>query len=365
MRRLLHLLTAVALTLAMLCSSVVALAESKYVSIKDIRATTPTHWTDELVSRKGDTVTIDTEIIIPEVTEAPVVRVAWGSYDLSHVQPETHVDTKYGLEIQSPYIEVTEARIKDAAGKEHIDYRSPIVDTSVGDIMREEVSDWLLSRVRTEIPELNELDLRCYSNLGYESPDHVQWAYNLYYYQHFHDIPYLIGQTYWREAAGESGVHGSVPSTYVYAFIQTEYTGELTYLFCLTPIEELSVEVADIPLLPFEQIQEIFKQRAADGFIYELSEIRFGYMCFIDPDKKGEEYLLVPVWAGRGITRSGLDVPFFPVSERVFRDEAGFNIMGSPVVINAQTGEVYNFNWDNVAPDRRYVPDIITWDEVK
>lgn len=75
MRRYICAITALVL---LICSCFSAFAESKYVSITDIRSTIPERWTGEYTTKKGETVSIDTPIVVPEVDAVPVVRITWG-----------------------------------------------------------------------------------------------------------------------------------------------------------------------------------------------------------------------------------------------------------------------------------------------
>ncbi len=62
-----------------------ALCESGYVSIKELRESLPERWVGEYVVEngapnqleKGDTVTVDVPIVVPEVDTVPVVRITW------------------------------------------------------------------------------------------------------------------------------------------------------------------------------------------------------------------------------------------------------------------------------------------------
>ena len=98
----------------------------------------------------------------------------------------------------------------------------------------------------------------------------------------------------------------------------------------------------DLPLLEFQEILEIFEQWVRDGDVYSLEELRFGYMAMINPERKSEEFVLLPVWAAKGITRGSLNMPFYPQEDP---ESLAFMGFGNPTVcvVNAQTGEKYDF----------------------
>ena len=54
------------------------------------------------------------------------------------------------------------------------------------------------------------------------------------------------------------------------------------------------MDVEDLPLLPFDEILKVFERQVKAGYAYSLDEVCFGYMVFIDPDNKGEEFVLLP-----------------------------------------------------------------------
>lgn len=66
-------------------SATFALCENNYASIKEIRETLPGRWTAEYAVKtgahsqlkKGDTVSIDVPIIVPEMDTVPIVRITW------------------------------------------------------------------------------------------------------------------------------------------------------------------------------------------------------------------------------------------------------------------------------------------------
>ena len=135
------------------------------------------------------------------------------------------------------------------------------------------------------------------------------------------------------------------------------------YLATIGSPKEIGIDMEDVPLLPFNEVQKKFEKLAQDGYIYSLDELRFGYMAFIDPEKKGEEFVLMPVWAAKGRTNNDPTIPFDLETSQDLLDYNGY-LSGAVLVINAQNGKFYEFAYDT-SSDRRYAPDIITWDDVK
>ena len=57
-----------------------------------------------------------------------------------------------------------------------------------------------------------------------------------------------------------------------------------------------------------------------------------------------------------------LSLPFDLKTDQAVKDQGGY--LSSGIVINAQTGQAYDF-YNDKRPDRLHVPHIVTWDEVK
>ncbi|MEG0864109.1 MAG: hypothetical protein RSE58_07705 [Clostridia bacterium] len=299
MRRCISAITALILLVCSCCS---ALAESKYVSIKDIRETIPERWTGDYIVKKGngkqlkkgDTVSIDAPIVVPEVDAVPVVRITWGGpLELAEnpTEWELYENNANGIWFNHLF---------DGGVSAETQYNADI-----GTISYEDAPSVYLSQLRKLCP--------------------------------------------------------AVPYNQTYGCISAQDPQQYAASVCAP--KEIDVDAEDVPLLPFDEILKVFGKMAEEGHIYSLDEVRFGYMVFIDPEKKGEEYVLMPVWAAKGRTNGDPTIPFDLKTSQDVLDYNGYNDL-SRLVVNAQTGETYDFIYDT-SPDRRYIPDIITWDDVK
>ena len=345
----------ITLALSLLCGSA-ALGESKYVSIKDIRDTIPERWTGEYTIqkkapkplKKGDTISIDVPIVVPEVDAVPIVRITWGGpYEdvdaslLVRVKSESGIDVVHDLPI-SVY-----------------DYPMLVpAPERIGGLSPSEAVEAFIGAIKKYMPFMRDNALECYSLLAY-GDSAGNGGYRISCYSSYHNIPYLIGNVcFYLEVPSEHKNNvEAVPLNKTYGWIQSNDQ----FHAAVSAPNELGVEQADVPLLDFSEIMKALEERVTEGYVYSLDEVRFGYMAFIDPENVGEEFVLRPVWAARGITTGDLGIPFtFDDSE--VNDYAGYNYF-SAIVIDAQTGEAYDFN--STRADRRYVPNTITWDDVK
>ncbi|MEG0864108.1 MAG: hypothetical protein RSE58_07710 [Clostridia bacterium] len=356
-------LTAVVLLLTMLCSAMVAFGESKYVSIKDIRETIPERWTGEYTVRngahkqlkKGDTVSIDVPIVVPEVEAVPVVRITWEPPVEEKDESLEWIDDAWSYKTigcNIPQKDMTFPLLEDNVT---FDPELPCEDAPA-------IAEQELKR---RLPFMCEKELTCYSQRSY-GVSKTNGIQHIYFYTTYHGIPHLIADNYRHNLKSELGqfteekqILSAVPATMIAMrikrpdqFVANIYTSK-----------EVGVDIEDIPLLSFEKILEVLEEQVSEGYAYSLNELRFGYMVFIDPEKKGEEFVLMPVWAAKGRTRWDLSTPFDLKTEQALVDRNGYSSNGV-IVINAQTGQKYDF-YNDKRPDRRYVPEIITWDDVK
>ena len=360
MKKHLCILVAVLLmmTLTALCSD--SQAAAGYVSIKELRETLPQRWTGEYVVEKGaykqlekgDTVSVDVPIVVPEVDAVPVVRIMWEPPAEGLDESVSISLNGWGIKGMSRDFSTENLRFPLLERKVTFDPALPWEDAPT--IAIEEIQKWL--------PFMRDKELTCYFQQSYgESED--KGFQCLYFYTTYHGIPQLKGGSIFLHGLeSEYGSHSkekmAVPASMV--AIRIERPG--SFWANIYTSQEIGVDMEDIPLLPFEEILNVLQQQVVDGYAYMLNEVCFGYMPFIDPEKKGEEFLLLPVWAAKGRTRTDLNLPFDLETDQVVVDQGGYGSRGV-IVVNAQTGEVYDFVNDR-RPDRLYVPHIITWDEV-
>ena len=363
MRRFLAFSFSMMLTLAAAPPGALALGEKNYVSIKEMRENLPERWTGEYVINKGDginrkagdMVSVDVPIVVPEVDRVPVVRITWEppvdveeldeSLDVAENEWSAKVMIRDFSEDDSPF-PLLEANVT-------FDPALPWEDAPA--IAVGEMKKWL--------PFMKDTELTCYlqQSCGISADNGFQ---RIFYYKTYHGIPQLVGGcpfTY--QVESELGPKGKeVPSVPLgIAYILIKRPGQFWVVSCSS--KEVGVDIEDIPLLPFEEILKVLEQRVRDGYAYSLNEVRFGYMAFIDPKKKGEEFLLMPIWAAKGRTRISTTIPFDLKTDQAVLDRGGYG-SDAILLVNAQTGGTFDF-LNDVRPERLHVPHIITWDEVK
>ena len=333
-----------------------ALCESGYVTIAELRESLPERWVGEYIVQngaykqleKGDTVSVDVPIVVPEVDAVPVVRITW----------EPPIE---GLD-ESFYISKNEWYSKTIGRNFPMDEMGfPVMEektTFDPELPWEDAPAIAIEEFRKYFPMMRDKELTCYFHYSYgESEDNGFQC--LYFYTTYHGIPHLLSnRSFLHVIESEIGPNDLIDPPGNVA-MRIKRPGQ--FWVNIDTSKEIGVEIEDIPLLPFEEILKAFERQVEAGHAYSLNEVRFGYMTFIDPEKKGEEFVLLPVWAAKGRTRGDLTIPFDLKTDQVVKDRSAYGC--NSIVINAQTGEVYDLTGDR-RENRRYVPDILTWDEV-
>ena len=359
MKKRMYILIAALLMMAMTALCPGSLAAADYVSIKELRETLPQRWTGQYVVEngaykqleKGDTVAVDVPIVVPEVDAVPVVRITWeppaegldGSLEV--VRDDWNAK---GINRNFPMDELAFPVLED-----HMTFTPELPWEEAPAIAMAEFQKWM--------PFMKDKELTPYFHRSYGDSDGNGFQ-GIYFYTTYYGIPHFIGNYPFRQElkSEKSEVEGRAIAPHSMVAMRIKRPGE----FCtnIYTSKEVGVDIDDIPLLSFDRIMEVLEQWVTDGYVYSLNEVSFGYMCFIDPEKKGEEFVLLPVWAAKGRTREDLSLPFDLKTDQAVKDRGGY--FSSDIVINAQTGQPYDLLNDK-RPDRLHVPHIITWDEVK
>ena len=356
MRKPLRIVTFCMSLLVAVSAATHALCESDYVSIKELRESLPERWVGEYVVQngaykhleKGDTVSVDVPIVVPEVDAVPVVRITW----------EPPIE---GLD-ESFYISGNGWYSKGIGRNFPMEEMAfPLMEektTFDPELPWEDAQAIAIEEFKKYFPIMRDKELTCYFHYSYgESEDNGFQC--LYFYTTYHGIPHLLSnRSFLHVIESEIGPNDLIDPPGNVA-MRIKRPGQ--FWVNIDTSKEIGVEIEDIPLLPFEEILKAFERQVGAGHAYSLNEVRFGYMTFIDPEKKGEEFVLLPVWAAKGRTRGDLTIPFDLKTDQVVKDRSAYGC--NSIVINAQTGEVYDLTGDR-RENRRYVPDILTWDEV-
>ena len=360
MRKPLRIITFCMSLLVAVSAATHALCESDYVTIAELRESLPERWVGEYIVQngaykqleKGDTVSVDVPIVVPEVDAVPVVRITWEppaeglDESLEVVRDDWNAK---GINRNFPMDELAFPVLED-----HMTFTPELPWEEAPAIAMAEFQKWM--------PFMKDKELTPYFHRSYGDSAGNGFQ-GIYFYTTYYGIPHFIGNYPFRQElkSEKSEVEGRAIAPHSMVAMRIKRPGE----FCtnIYTSKEVGVDIDDIPLLSFDRIMEVLEQWVTDGYVYSLNEVSFGYMCFIDPEKKGEEFVLLPVWAAKGRTREDLSLPFDLKTDQAVVDRGGY-LSSRIIVINAQTGQPYDLLNDK-RPDRLHVPHIITWDEVK
>ena len=329
------------LALAVILCIPSAQAQSPYVSILDIRDETPELWQESYTTNKGESIAINALLRIPPVDKVPIVRVGW--YEASGI-----LDALVEIGESTPLVTTLSKNVPST-------HRYTLLETGEavnGFCPWEKAPTAFMALFHGLFSEYADVELQLGSLLAFSPPQGTasQDVYQVLCYQSFHGIPFLVRSGF-RYPPKELV---DIPGNSVYGVLENADTFHVS----VSLSRELGIDADDVPLLPFSEIKKVFEERIRGGFVARLDEVRFGYMLFFDENKMGQEYVLAPVWAAVGEVRGDLKIPF----NRERNRETEFLKFGNlnKIVVNAQTGEIYQFDTDK-RKDRQFMPVIIPW----
>ena len=330
---------------ALLCLAFPARAGSKYLSIQELRENTPSEWKETIIGgKKKLECTIDAPIVFPDVDRFPVLRVAYQG-------------KLRDLEEKGYYIEDNNGRetfVKTMPDEESEKLSEPLnngIYLYDGDFTEEEIlsADKKAREILREIWDMEGTELE---RLGMQATIDQGTGFcsvTVDYCPVYGGIAYL----YCPDSMFRIKGHVTPPYNSVYAFWQASIN--FKGAFILMP-RLLGEYLPDVPLLPFEEIRDIIRERVEKGYIQSISEIRLGYVCLGNPDHPGEDYYLTPAWIVCGVANHEPNLPFYPQNctpEQRYSSPA--------IAIDAQSGLIFDYN---SRKKDHFDAHILTWEDV-
>lgn len=158
-------------------------------------------------------------------------------------------------------------------------------------------------------------------------------------------IPVYDWNTYFGSdtAAQKAGISYSHPALKERIFAEVRY-GQLASLTWIDPIEILSVENENVPLLSFDEIMQIFEKQIFMNIYLDgtentvvVTDVFFSYRCV--PKRDSDQYYLLPVWDFVGYdtifdTGKGIADTLYRGSGKIYKD--------SLLTVNAIDGSILN-----------------------
>jgi hypothetical protein len=372
----------VALTVIMAIFSLILhspVMAAKYSTLADIREEAKDGW-HETYEVKGKSIVVNVDIQVPEVDVVPAVRVTLPQALCEVKLPIAGVIRKDFIE-QSGFAYTVFSH--ENSFLEGPNYAGPAKGEALrllesdaqaenSPLSREEALQFMLDlaneyedsfgpqdlEVKLFVPHTREYKVLSRerngaSILDFNQPITEMGYYWIAFYQRFHGIPYLHSTGPFN--APRKGMNFLAP----YGRVDGLIASKKDYMFAMEPAVEIGMADENLPLCSFAQAKAEFEKRIKAGYIRDVYEVRFGYLCYQDPENLGNAFILLPVWDLRG---SIADEPHSPDPIPLdSREEFTLRYGGQNALVNAQTGILLDAK---DAISARGQADILTWDQV-
>lgn len=318
-------------------------AEQK-MSIAEIREEVAGGW-HATYEAHGRTIVVDADIIVPDISEVPAVRVRFPEELRPHDDLADDViigpDSIGYIKEEQPGFFASEGDYFEITGNDARAENSPITGEEA-----KTIADNLLASYEDQTGPL-DFQIRSYiatskyyirddhdggpSTLNLDEPTSDMGRYVFMFEQLFHGIPYAA------EGSFGKTVPAKLSSDFPGLLSKVEVASPDTYFMVLRPIIEEDVLTNDIPLVSFEDVKPEFEALIKAGLLREVYDVRLTYEPYIDTTAVGERFILLPVWRLRGsyVENASFDPPppydFTPEFQRKY--------LGQCVVVEAFSGK--------------------------
>lgn len=345
------------------------LCEPEYVTARQMAEDVKAGW-HQTYSAYGRTIDVSIDIDFPSVDAVPVIQVRGAMPDLTGVSAPEAWTLEDGYFIFARYNQDQpqhnggwyKASIEMPA--DQIDWNKPMTEEHSS--APQQAYDMLTTQLRQAFPEeiLQSLVPTSVMARGhlyqfdkvtqtFGKPLDDSSLYELYFTQQFHDIPIV----YSNHGLFNVSLDGELfpPLCRLSALV----TSDGFFDFSGSLLEEVSMPQADIPLMNIRQVIGQYEKLINAGLLREVRALRFGYILCIDPEHTEMAYT-IPVWELNGVLydTATQEAPVMPETETM-KDTRPYRY----VIVFAQSGELLDAN--RVDPQRRYAPDILTWEEAR
>ena len=387
-----------AILFSALCASA-AMAEAETFSIKELPGVTSPRW-KQTYEAYGRTIDVDVEIIIPEVETAPALKVQWApaledplrsklaaEYENADKEDNKHYYSFKSKKSHTLYLE-HKWPLRGGTKKNKESWEKVTADYS--DLIRfdpdqayaennpmtvQEATEVVRTHLKEVFPDMEiSLDTVWLSGA-------TRWKRNKktidekgYYHlnmrQCFHGIPLMasISAAYtdpfdqlWGEILDEK----DAPYMYIlvrrdddHGLVRGSVYSEDSWNIVAHLYAETEQLCQDMPLVPFDAVKSQVEDLINKGYVRWINSVTLGYAQF----KTGnmDDFALVPSWVVwcEYIPDGPLAEKEYGVndSELTFDGNNGFY---RPLIINAQTGKLYNP--ESTEPGRIICPDLSAW----
>lgn len=364
------------LLLVALLLPLVACADS-LISVSDLRDQVEAsggRWTQTYTSVRGETISVDVALNVPDVEAFPVLKTSWmpklpdqlvddyGPNGIDRTEPRwyAYID-RYGFVTVDHDWDFTLGKGEAGSGKK---FSYP------GELLPLDNLDWNGAyafnndlQVGEAYAFMKQVIQECYTRYGYEFyepelmyimtadpplcngvPIREKGAYTFNCYVAFHGIPLILS-----EGQGCNKVN---------PWYTLKIQSKDSYAFTGILHREIEMLHEDIPLLSFEAIKPVYEEMITSGLLREVFDVRLGYIAIYEDGKiENEVFRLIPCWVLYGeyhdSVKDGEDLSKTETSDYYTRAKT------KSIVVNAQTGKLIPRDASNKENRKQF--DIKTW----
>ena len=282
-----------------------------YKTIREIAEGTSNRWQDTFKNARGEVITIDCPISVPDVDKAPVVRVTWYPPLNSSFVQEFQSPNKSWTDATSTYFEnMWSADIPKNLGPNDYEYIETYV--SLEDVEWDRA--YCENRELTPRQAFDVLQKRAedvymqYGSAGYypmepahgitivrleDKKGNFLWdaeIYDLTGYELIHGIPILgnVAQNYSDLQKFES--------IYEPRFYFLQIQNENSYCFGAHLVKEEGILYDDIPLVDFGFVKPEIEKLIEEGRIRDVHHVSLGYVLYLESNHSEKSFQLIPSW---------------------------------------------------------------------
>ena len=348
---------ALMMTMAMLLPCA-ALAQ-EYFTLSEIREQAAAGWHETYTDKYGRETVVDIDVEVFGEDVAPIVKVKPSKFEIdTTLLEEGTVLTDKTVYRNNPADDIFGARSGQVTMDVHHTYGEKIdMNTIYGEesgapLTMQQLKDRASEVLAPQGISLNdilfdqpkEFSVRC--KMKTKSKEVIApAAYLVHFWQTMYGLPII---------ESISSAYSPQPWPCFAPQVQISMRGEDEYSMTLWKTEETECLAQDIPLASFETVKQSVKEKIESGHVQKVYSMRFAYAVFNDVDYPkdmesvfdAECYYLVPTWIVECVymdkpsktwTYSGRSTDEWMDNEK---NSTGYYMM----MINAQTGEVYNRN---------------------
>ena len=323
------------------------------------------HWEAQYENTRKETVSVDVDVLVPDVRSLPVLKVTsyprmGEGFQSLFRDPQGKTNDGWSSYVADEYVSAFHnwkhrGKIYQMIPTATLDWSKAYAENNplpFGEAVR--FMEETLKQLCTEYGSGNYYPMQIErvqikGDPGGGDGPRKAGAYTVSAYQTIRGIPVLMN-------ASECFTNGSpkdsgVPKGYFWNMVSTD-----SYYFTMSLLEETEVLFEDIPILGFEQILPAIETMIQESRIRSVYGVRLGYVVFLSEPGNREHFVLVPAWvveceyydsAKRESPKINAGVPYF--EQTTYRE----------LIINAQSGE-----WidpESNEPERSVAPTVIPW----